>query len=186
MGTPENISEEVSPETTPGSTRENRRVSVVLIRFVQLAVVAYLFVNTVASPMISSALWGLVGASGVPVGCVILVLVTALGCWLNRREHHDDTSNFRGRWIELLFVGMFVYTVYSFVAGIQSMHGWGVASGHDQPQYYSYLHSWVFDRHLDFENEYSQIPGVRATMEEGHPGSPSHNVAPIGTAILFT
>ena len=64
----------------------------------------------------------------------------------------------------------------------------------DEIQFFSWLHSWTFDRDVDFENEYryfydagpGQHPGFVATfLEDTNEAGRRINFAPIGSALLW-
>ena len=66
--------------------------------------------------------------------------------------------------------------------------------GADEIEYFAYLHSAVFDRDLDFENEYTHfyaqdpvgLAGFKATfLDLREPTGRPINFAPMGTALLW-
>lgn len=80
---------------------------------------------------------------------------------------------------------LFLVFLNAFVAGLFAPETWGLVSGHDQPQYFMQLHSFLFDFDLRFENEYALMPSIQEAMARWQPDDPYHNVAPIGSALLW-
>lgn len=152
-----------------------------------------LFVAMLSAPMAIEVYGGLLGANAVYVYCIIAGVFAAAWAWLrnspmyalstgrdrpSEEESHDRNAR-------IVFFLLFLACAWAFNTSFRGEWHYGLAPGHDQPQYYAYLHSWVFDQDLDFENELKAIPGVWDVMANAHPERPEHNVAPIGSPILW-
>jgi len=152
-----------------------------------------LFLAVLGAPLYKSALGGISGSTAVWRISLVLGLLTAADCWLRSIGRPDkgdcdeipEFSIWGSRWPQLLLLCTFLLCINLFVVNLRNPKSWGLVTGNDQPQYYSYLHSWVFDRDLDFENEYRMMPGILEVMRTGHPEDPAHNVAPVGTPVLW-
>ncbi len=153
---------------------DGRHLSAVLEK-AQVVVLAMLFVLLFVAVLMAPRY--MLGVRCVTVVSGLLALVAAQRVWLR--------GSARRAWTGFLFFCLFLFGVNAFVTAIRDLDHWGMVVGHDQPQYYAYLHSWVFDRDMHFENEYSAIPGTLNLMAESHAGQPGYNVAPVGTAILW-
>ncbi|MBN2309976.1 MAG: hypothetical protein JXR94_13460 [Candidatus Hydrogenedentes bacterium] len=165
------------------------------IRALQAGVLALLgvglFLAVLTAPVYEARWGGVLGARGVWLVSLILVLIAAQRAWLCSSSlgaagnGSGEPGVRRAPWTRFLFFCLFLLFVNRFVHDVRGPDHWGLVAGHDQPQYYAYLHSWVFDRDLDFENEYRAIPAAFELMAEAHPGQPGYNVAPVGTAVLW-
>jgi len=152
-----------------------------------------LFFAILGAPLYKSVMGGFSGSNAVWRTSLILGLIAVADCWLRTVREPARPDDIESRafniwgspWPRLLFLCVFLFCVNMFVVNMRNPKGWGLVTGNDQPQYYSYLHSWVFDRDLDFANEYELIPGIQEMMEEYHPENPTQNVAPIGTPLLW-
>lgn len=146
-----------------------------------------LFVSLLISSVKPSALGGVVGINGVWVYSIAVVFFAVQHTWLRASGlgATKDVVSPATRWARLAFLCMFLACVNSFLSSSRGLTHWGVVAGHDEPQYYAYLHSWIFDRDVDFENELKRIPGAWELMSEAHPERPEYNVAPIGAAIVW-
>ncbi|MCP4643739.1 MAG: glycosyltransferase family 39 protein [bacterium] len=154
---------------------------------------ALLFLATLTAPLYFSEAGGFLGARGVWLNSLLIVLV-GIQCilvvswrWLATQlgGRTDEVRPVRGEAVKFVLLCMFLVTLNVFVLSMQGQYHWGVVSNHDQPQYYVYLHSWVFDQDVNFENEYRAMPGIWEFMTTSHPDRPEYNVAPIGSAILW-
>jgi hypothetical protein len=155
------------------------------LRLGQLFALLLLFGSVITSPVFESGWWGLIGAESVGRYSVLLLLLTGLMCWVPDRSLPDGTVPNHPAWVEFIFACLFVIAIQSFVAGSRDVASWGIVTGHDQPQYFAYLHSWVFDHDLNFENEYESISGNAQLMSIAHSGDNNYNVAPIGAPVLW-
>lgn len=145
-----------------------------------------LFASIIVSPLYTGALGGVVGLQTVWVYSVAAAFFAVQHAWLRARGYWPRTSApRRGPWAHFALLCGFLVSVNAFVLSSRGLSHWGIVPGHDAPQYYAYLHSWVFDRDLDFENEYRQIPGAWDLMRENHPEYDNYNVAPIGAAVVW-
>ena len=88
-------------------------------------------------------------------------------------------------WARCGIVLVFLLYLNVFVHSLFTAETWGLVTGHDQPQYYMQMHSFLFDFDARYENEYDLMPAVKAGMAEWQPTDPFHNVAPIGSALLW-
>jgi len=152
-----------------------------------------LFASVTTASLYYTLLGGFLGVEAVPIHSILLAFVALQYTWLrNSRLYHpllqggEEPGGSRSdRWARLLYLGLFLVILNVFVTSLRGYSHWGVVTGHDSSQYYAYLHSWIFDRDLDFENELRAIPGVWDIMTEAHPERPEYNVAPIGTAVVW-
>ncbi|MBN2309975.1 MAG: hypothetical protein JXR94_13455 [Candidatus Hydrogenedentes bacterium] len=167
-----------------------------LIVKIQVAVLClllvFLFIAVVTAPSYAVLWGGLLGARGVWLVSLMVVLIAVQYCAVRGSRWMPETDTGAGpggrrsaRWARFLFLCVFLVLVNRFVANVRSPYAPGLVTGHDQPQYYAYLHSWLFDRDLDSTNEYAAIPGIPELMARVHPGNPGHNVAPVGTPVLW-
>lgn len=167
------------------------RVWLRALRIALIVALGLLFIAVITAPVTERTLAGLAGAGAVPRIAGLFVFLALQYAWIRSSKYFsnnvvlDSEGEPRNPWPYFVMACMFAFTVVSFVNGLRDWHSWGMVTGHDQPQYYAHLHSWVFDRDLDYENEYAAIPGIKAMFEEMHPGDPSYNVAPVGAAILW-
>jgi len=159
----------------------------------QVLCLILLFFATLGAPLYESIMGGLSGSKAVVRATVVLALLAVVYCWLrstepSARDNGDESQVldiWGSAWPRFVLICVFLFCLNMFVLNMRNPKGWGLVTGNDQPQYYSYLHSWVFDRDLDFENEYRMMPGIWEMMNKSHPGNPTINVAPVGTALLW-
>lgn len=146
-----------------------------------------LFVSVLVASVRESALGGVVGLNGVWIysGAAAFFSVQRTGLLAAGLAAKKDPLSPAARWARFLFFCIFLICVNAFVISARGLMHWGIVAGHDEPQYYAYLHSWVFDHDVNFENELKRIPGVWELMSQAHPERPEYNVAPIGTAIIW-
>ncbi len=152
-----------------------------------------LFSSVVTASLEYSLLGGFLGVNAVPIHSILLAFIALQYTWLRNSTLYkpllagkpDDTTTKATRWARFAFLCMFLIGINAFVTSLRGYTHWGVVPGHDSPQYYAYLHSWVFDHDINFENELKAIPGVWELMVEAHPHRPEFNVAPIGTAVVW-
>lgn len=137
-----------------------------------------LFLAFVTAPLFETLFGGLLGASAVWRLSLAVALLTGYRVWATPRDS-------RSKWHVFVLLCLFLMALNVFVRDLRPTFSWGPVIGHDQMQYYAYLHSWVFDRDLDFTNEYHILPDAWDIMENMHPERPEHNVAPIGSAVLW-
>jgi hypothetical protein len=152
-----------------------------------VAATALVFIALVTAPMANRTAGGFLGAETVAVYALIAGLFAIQWTLLRGSrffESTDDEATFDRHARVALFL-LFLAAVVVFNASFRGAHHPGLVPGHDQPQYYAYLHSWVFDQDLTFENEYRAIPGAWAFMQQAHPERPDFNVAPIGAPLLW-
>jgi hypothetical protein len=88
-------------------------------------------------------------------------------------------------WARAGMLLLFLVYLNAFVYGLFTRDTWGLVTGHDQPQYFMQLHSFLFDFDVDYANEYALMPDIKERMAAWQPDDPLHNVAPIGAAILW-
>jgi hypothetical protein len=156
---------------------------VIAIQAICIAVFSVLFFASVlVAPLYTSALGGFIGAIALPVHAGLIAILSGQCIWLVNRSMKGARA---GTWARFAILCFFLIGVCAFVSSARGLNHWGVLIGHDEPQYFSYLHSWVFDRDLSFENEYRTIPNTWESMQEDHPDRPDYNVAPIGSAVLW-
>lgn len=156
---------------------------IVALQLCLIGVFALLFfVSLLLSPIHAGAARGFLGADALPIHACIVLVLTAQCVWLFFRGNKCGKKD---AWALYAMLAVFLIGVCAFVSVARGLHHWGILIGHDEPQYFSYLHSWVFDRDLRFENEYRAIPNTWKSMQEDHPGRPDYNVAPIGSAVLW-
>jgi hypothetical protein len=185
------------PETnTPNSSEETIPLLGLIVKLqigAQAFFLALLFCAVTTSSLYHSLLGGFLGANAVLIHSILLAFVAIQYTWLrNSSLYHpflkgvEESAEIRAdRWVRYAFLLIFLVCLNVFVTSLQGYSHWGVVSGHDSPQYYAYLHSWVFDRDLNFENELKAIPGVWELMMDAHPERPEYNVAPIGAAVVW-
>ncbi|MCP4643738.1 MAG: hypothetical protein GY851_25050 [bacterium] len=153
---------------------------------VVIALLILLFLTVISAPDHAVLAGGLLGARGVWVVSLMIVLVAVQYCAVRGSRLCAQTGRpSSDRWAAFAYLLVFLVLVNVFVAFLRGPHAPGMVIGHDQPQYYAYLHSWVFDRDHNFENEYAAIPGITKMMHEVHPDDLGHNVAPVGTPLLW-
>ncbi len=171
-----------------------RHIALKLLRAGHVLCFVLLFLATLGAPLYESKMGGLSGSRAVVRTSFVLGLLAAAECWLRSTDPAARTdSNIESQepdiwgsaWPKFVLLCAFLLCLNMFVLNMRSPKGWGLVTGNDQPQYYSYLHSWVFDRDLDFENEYQMMPGIWEMMKVGHPDDHTINVAPVGTPILW-
>jgi len=161
---------------------------IVALQRVGMAISALLlFASILVAPVHESALGGVVGVDGVWMYSLALLFFTAQHTWIHAAGLRFSTfaATPATRWARFAFLCMLLIGVNAFVMSARGMSHWGVVSGHDEPQYYAYLHSWFFDHDVNFENELKRIPGAWELMSTAHPERPEYNVAPIGTPIVW-
>ncbi|GMV94769.1 MAG: hypothetical protein AMXMBFR82_45470 [Candidatus Hydrogenedentota bacterium] len=154
---------------------------------------AMLFGAVTTSTLTYSLLGGFLGANAVLIHSILLAFIAVQYTWLRNSALYrpllkgiEESPQVRAdRWVRFAFLLVFLVCINVFVTSLRGYSHWGVVSGHDSPQYYAYLHSWVFDQDLNFENELKAIPGVWELMNDAHPERPEYNVAPIGTAVVW-
>ncbi len=153
---------------------------------------ALLFAAVTTASLYNVVLGGFLGMDAVLVHSILLAFVAVQYTWLRNSSLYrpllDDEESpevRKDRWARFAFLCVFLVCLNVFVISLRGYTHWGVVSGHDSPQYYAYLHSWVFDHDLNFENELKAIPGVWDLMSEAHPSRPEYNVAPIGAAVVW-
>ncbi|MCC6491320.1 MAG: hypothetical protein IT364_27770, partial [Candidatus Hydrogenedentes bacterium] len=152
-----------------------------------------LFASVTTASLHETLLGGFLGVNAVLVHSVLLAFVAVQYTWLRNSSFYapllkgkaPGSTSRATRWARFVFLCMFLITLNVFVTSLRGYTHWGVVSGHDSPQYYAWLHSWVFDRDINFENELKAIPGVWELMSTAHPERPEYNVAPIGTAVVW-
>lgn len=146
-----------------------------------------LFVSILVSATKPNALGGIVGINGVWIYSVAVAFFAIQYTWLRSSgfSARKDTVSPATRWARFGFLCIFLVCVNTFVSSARGLMHWGIVAGHDEPQYYAYLHSWVFDHDVNFENELKRIPGAWQLMSEAHQERPEYNVAPIGTPIVW-
>jgi len=188
---------DVAPLTPPEDEDESRlpglRIVAILYAVLTGAAVFLVFVALISAPMQTRMFSGLLGAQAVYLYSAIAALLSMQWVWLrNSTLFAQSTGQLRpdedvrhDRGARLVFFLLFLACACAFNSSFRGEWHFGLAMGHDQPQYYAYLHSWVFDHDLDFENELKAIPGVWDLMANAHPDRPVHNVAPIGSPFLW-
>ncbi len=188
---------EPAPQTAPEDEDDFRLpgLKYVVILYPALIVLAvlFLFVAMLSAPMELRMYGGLLGAQAVYLYSVIAALFALQWAGLRNSEllatstgqPRPDESARHDRNARVVFFLLFLACACAFNYSFRGEWHFGLAPGHDQPQYYGYLHSWVFDHDLDFENELKAVPGVWELMANAHPERPEHNVAPIGSPILW-
>jgi hypothetical protein len=164
-------------------------------RMVQLLVVGQilcfilLFFAVMGVPVARSLAGGFSGSNAVWKFSLLLAAAAAANCWMKSVENagpDDDVDPAKDSpWPRFILLCVFIMCVNMYVKNMRDPHGWGLVTGNDQPQYFAYLHSWVFDHDLDFVNEYDMMPGIREMMKVYHPGNPGNNVAPIGSPVIW-
>ncbi|GMW02059.1 MAG: hypothetical protein AMXMBFR84_31950 [Candidatus Hydrogenedentota bacterium] len=170
--------------TSPGTARAARAAQFVFLSLGELLLLGAF----ITSAGYNLALSGLLGVVGVWTCSSGLALIAIQYVWLSNRGFFGEVpspetkATHRSR---LLLFWTYLIVILVAQHHIRSLDHWGLAVGHDQPQYYVYLHSWVFDRDLEFNNEYKMIPGTAEMMWENHSEIPNYNVAPIGSAIVW-
>ncbi len=188
---------ELIPLDPPAEQDESRlpglRFVAMLFAALVVPAVLMLFVALLSAPMTLDLFGGVLGAHAVyaysviaavfAVAWLLLVNSAAYATSTGRTRPDEDVRHDRGA--RIVFFLLFLATACAFDASFRSEWHFGLAPGHDQPQYYAYLHSWVFDQDLNFENELKAIPGVWELMENAHPERPEYNVAPIGSPMLW-
>ncbi len=178
----------IAPEHAPLPPEPHRHFSVPFaIAFAALSFLLFLAVITAATA--HHALGPLSGASR--VGFWSLALAACAAAWAYRMSPAEGRP-LRARvaanpdaWAYAGIVALFVVFLNAFVQGLFAPETWGLVSGHDQPQYFMQLHSFLFDFDLHYENEYALMPTIKEAMARWQPNDPYHNVAPIGSAILW-
>ncbi|MCC6155412.1 MAG: glycosyltransferase family 39 protein, partial [Candidatus Hydrogenedentes bacterium] len=146
-----------------------------------------LFVSVLVSAVKPNALGGIVGINGVWIYTIAVAFFAVQHTWLRASGllGRADTVSPASLWARFAFLCMFLICINAFVTTARGITHWGIVAGHDEPQYYAYLHSWFFDHDLNFENELKRIPGAWELMSEAHPERPEYNVAPIGTPLIW-
>ncbi|MBX7256187.1 MAG: glycosyltransferase family 39 protein [Candidatus Hydrogenedentes bacterium] len=140
------------------------------------------FLSVLAAPLYKSALGGFIGANALPIHTGMLIVLAAQFVWISSRGKGRSSADC---WSYFAIFALFLIGVCAFISVARGLNHWGILIGHDEPQYFSYLHSWVFDHDLSFENEYREIPNTWKSMQEDHPERPDYNVAPIGSAVIW-
>ena len=146
-----------------------------------------LFVSLLVSAVKPSALGGIVGVNGVWIYSIAVAFFAVQHTWLRASGMIGIAGPISPatRWARFAFLCIFLICINAFVSTSRGIMHWGIVTEHDEPQYYAYLHSWVFDHDVNFENEFKRIPGAWELMSKAHPERPEYNVAPIGTPIIW-
>ena len=172
-----------------GKGREGRPAFGGYLRlFVVLEALAlgWLFICVLGAPVVAWFPFGVTGSVQVTRLSLLVLGLGASVSWMRGAARGADRSGFwDSSWPRFGFLCLFVLWVNLFMGNVRGESSWGMVGGNDQPQYFAQLHSWVFDRDLDFADEYAAMPGVAEFMRENHPGDPEHNVAPVGAAVLW-
>lgn len=181
------VSASAASSETNAATLPYRGLIVALQRLGMAGSATLLFASVVIAPAQHEILGGAVGVNGVWIYSLALAFFTAQHTWLATAGLRPTrvAAPRTDRWARFAFLCVFLVFVNVFVTSARGLFFWGVVVNNDEPQYYSYLHSWVFDRDVHFENELKAIPGAWELMERAHPERPEYNVAPIGTAIVW-
>lgn len=148
-----------------------------------------LFLAVTTAATTEQALGILSGKRTVGFWCVALAINTLV--WAYVVSPATERSPFRrmasapDAWARCGIVLAFLLYLNAFVASLFTGETWGLVTGHDQPQYYMQMHSFLFDFDVKYENEYELMPQIKKGMAEWQPNDPFHNVAPIGSAIVW-
>jgi len=177
----------MSHSAAPATTLPFLGIIVYLQRVGIVGSALLLFASVLVAPIHESALNGVLGVNGVWAYSLALAFFAAQHTWIHANSGRPTTlaASPYTRWARFAFLCMFLLCVNAFVTSSRGLLHWGIVAGHDEPQYYAYLHSWFFDRDVHFENELKRIPGAWELMSTAHPERPEYNVAPIGTAIVW-
>ncbi|MBI5091610.1 MAG: hypothetical protein HZB26_04100 [Candidatus Hydrogenedentes bacterium] len=163
----------------------------------QLVAFLLLFLAVVATPVSARLIGGLCGADAVWRLSLMAGLLSLVRCWIAEiieRFDQDETktpdtagaAEWAVRWYRFGLVCFFLISLNAFTWGLQRPDYWGLVSGHDQPEYFAYLHSWVFDHDLNFQNEYDRIAqNPEDLMDRSESPPKAVNVAPIGAPVLW-
>jgi hypothetical protein len=159
---------------------------------VLMAAFVLVFLSVTASPMYASFWSGAVGGRSVWFLSLLMAMFAAQHCWLRGSRFYpgnlaDESHRARAaaRWGRFGLLCIFLLFANRLAFDMCHAPHWGMVAGDEQPQYYAYLHSWVFDHDLDFSNEYASIPGASEALARAHPGDPGFNGAGIGTALIW-
>lgn len=180
------------PREAPATSGLARLIA--LLQYAAFGVVGlWLFASMLTVPLHAAYAGGLLGAWGVFWASLALVFVAGQFCAVRSSAFlaaqlglsEPGAQKRRDTWARFVLFVLFLACINWFAANIRQPGHWGVVAGHDQPQYYAYLHSWVFDQDLDFENELRAIPGAWDMMAANHPDRPEYNVAPVGAPVLW-
>ncbi|MCD6288116.1 MAG: hypothetical protein J7M12_03265, partial [Candidatus Hydrogenedentes bacterium] len=163
-----------------------------LLAIGQVLCLILLFFAVLGVPIAKSIAGGFSGVNAVLKLSVLAVVLAAARYWVKSGGNVQSAGNDKSDkdaaatpWPRFILFCVFIMCVNMYTNNMRNPYSWGLVTGNDQPQYFAYLHSWVFDHDLDFVNEYNMMPGIRDMMKVYHPGNPGYNVAPIGTPIVW-
>ena len=178
-----------SEDITAGASARGRfGLSLLHVLWVLLCVsLVLLFLAVVSAPVTLRALWGLTGGHTVWIWSCISGLI-GFAIALESGGNQDAPARSSGdRWSVFTLLVVFLLCLNYFVHMAYTWDSKGLMDDHDSPQYFMQLHSFVYDRDVDFTNEYELLPRVRANLDRRTPevAGTDHNVAPVGTALLW-
>lgn len=178
-----------APATGMGHAAPHERGNAWLWR-AGFGILAFLLFLSVITAATTEHAFGLLSGKRT-VGLWSLALAGYVLAWAYRAAPAGSRSPVRrivaapDAWARAGIVLMFLLYLNVFVTSLFTAETWGLVTGHDQPQYFMQLHSFLFDFDVDYENEYALMPAIEANMAQWQPQDPFHNVAPIGSAVVW-